>query len=522
MEDSTTIIYMLFAIAMGCVGVFAGVFLKKKLDAGAIKGAESKAESVINDAKKDAESVAREAQMKSKDLVFQARQEADKDSVERKKEFQALENRLHQKEESIDRKFESIDKRTEDLNKREHSLNHLKTEVENKSLAFDDIIAEEKNKLESISGISREDAKKQLLDVMESEARLEAGKTLKRIEDEIKNDADEKAKHIICTAIQRYAGSYVVERTVSVVNLPSDDMKGRIIGREGRNIRALEAITGIDVIIDDTPEAVILSGHNAIRREIAKISLERLLEDGRIHPARIEEVVAKVETEVMQGIMDAGEKAMFDCGLHGVHKEIQKLVGKLKYRHSYTQNVYAHSMEVGFICGAMAAELGINTMDARRAGLLHDIGKAVDHEVEGAHAVIGGELARKYGESKLIVDAIGQHHDSEPASYLGVLVQAADAISAARPGARSEMVENYVKRIDELEKIATSFDGVSRSYALQAGREVRVMVESGSMTDENALLLSKDIAKKIETDLSYPGQIKITVIRESRAVEYAR
>lgn len=517
-----TIIYMLFAIAMGCVGVFAGVILKKKMDAGAVKGAESKAETVLNNAKKDAEVVAKEAEMKSKDLIYQAKQEADKDSAERKREFQSLEDRLRHKEESIDKKFESIDKRSEELNKRESSITHLKTDLEDKIIKYDDVIAEEKNKLESMSGISKEEAKKQLLDVMESEAKLEAGKTLKRIEDEIKNDADEKAKQIICTAIQRYAGSYVVERTVSVVNLPSDDMKGRIIGREGRNIRALESITGIDVIIDDTPEAVILSGHNAIRREIAKISLERLLEDGRIHPARIEEVVAKVETEVMQGIMDAGEKAMFDCGLHGVHKEVQKLVGKLKYRHSYTQNVYAHSMEVGFICGAMAAELGINTMDARRAGLLHDIGKAVDHEVEGAHAVIGGELARKYGESKLIVDAIGQHHDSEPASYLGVLVQAADAISAARPGARSEMVENYVKRIDELEQIATSFDGVSRSYALQAGREVRVMVESAAMNDESALLLSKDIAKKIEAELSYPGQIKITVIRESRAVEYAR
>lgn len=522
MEDSMTIIYMAVAVAMGCLGVFVGFLLKKKMDSGLMKGAKTEAESLVSRAEKDAETVAREAEIKAKDIMFQAKQDADKDSIERKKEFQSLENRLNQKEETIDKKFETIDKKTEDLDKREESLNNFKVEVEKKSIDFDHIIAEEKNKLESISGMNREDAKKELLDVMESEAKLEAGKTLKRIEEEIKSDSDERAKEIICTAIQRYAGSYVVERTVSVVQLPSDDMKGRIIGREGRNIRALESITGIDVIIDDTPEAVILSGHNAIRREIAKISLERLLEDGRIHPARIEEVVAKVETEVMEGIMEAGEKAMFDCGLHGVHKEIQKLVGKLKYRHSYTQNVYAHSMEVGFICGAMAAELGIDTMTARRAGLLHDIGKAVDHEVEGAHAVIGGELAKKYGENQTIVDAIGQHHDSEPVSYLGVLVQAADAISAARPGARSEMVENYVKRIDELEQIATSFDGVSRSYALQAGREVRVMVESGAMTDESALLLSKDIAKKIETELSYPGQIKITVIRESRAVEYAR
>ncbi|TAN60162.1 ribonuclease Y, partial [bacterium] len=308
----------------------------------------------------------------------------------------------------------------------------------------------------------------------------------------------------------------------SVVHLPSEEMKGRIIGREGRNIRAIEAATGIDVIIDDTPEAVILSGHNPVRREIAKQSLERLIADGRIHPSRIEEIVAKVESEVNQAINDAGERAIFDTGLHGIHKEIQKLVGRLKYRTSYAQNVYQHSMEVAFICGVMASELGIPAKIARRAGLLHDIGKAVDHEIEGPHAAIGADLAKKYGEAPKIVQAIGGHHDDNPGSVLGILVQAADTLSAARPGARKETVENYVKRLEDLERIAKEFTGVEKSYALQAGREIRVIVENKSITDDNAVVLSKDIARKIEKELSYPGQIKVTVIRESRAIEYAK
>ncbi|MBI5234000.1 MAG: ribonuclease Y, partial [Deltaproteobacteria bacterium] len=352
--------------------------------------------------------------------------------------------------------------------------------------------------------------------------RLDAAKMLKRLDEETRAEADRKAKDIISLAIQRYAGDYVTERTVSVVNLPSDEMKGRIIGREGRNIRAIEAATGIDIIIDDTPEAVILSGHNPVRREVAKLSLERLISDGRIHPARIEEVVTKVESEVEKTIIEAGERAVFDIGLHGIHQEIQKLLGRLKFRTSYAQNVYAHSMEVAFICGVMAAELGLSIKLARRAGLLHDIGKAVDHEVEGSHALIGADLAKKYGESPRIVSAIAMHHDDVPDSIFGVLVQAADTLSAARPGARKEMIETYVKRLEDLEKIAKGFEGIEKCYAMQAGRELRVIVETKTINDDLAVVLSRDIAKKIEKELVYPGQIKITVIRETRAVDYAK
>ncbi|HXC92678.1 MAG TPA: ribonuclease Y, partial [Geobacteraceae bacterium] len=348
-------------------------------------------------------------------------------------------------------------------------------------------------------------------------------KKIKLIEEEAKETADKKSKEIISLAIQRYAGEYVAERTVSVVPLPSDEMKGRIIGREGRNIRALEAATGIDLIIDDTPEAVILSGFNPVRREVARIALEKLITDGRIHPGRIEDVVHKAEEEVEQAIKDAGEQAAFDLGVHGIHPEILRLIGRLRYRTSYSQNVYQHSLEVAFLCGIMAAELGINVKQAKRAGLLHDLGKAVDHEVEGSHAVIGAELARKYGESPKIVHAIMAHHEDEkPNSVLAVLVQAADALSGARPGARREMMETYVKRLEDLEKISTSFAGVTNAFAIQAGREIRVMVSSEEVTDETAVILAKDIAKKIEADMTYPGQIKVNVIRETRAIEYAR
>jgi ribonuclease Y len=358
---------------------------------------------------------------------------------------------------------------------------------------------------------------------MENEAKLDAAKLIKVIEEEAKETADKKSKEIISLAIQRYAGEYVAERTVSVVPLPSDEMKGRIIGREGRNIRALEAATGIDLIIDDTPEAVILSGFNPVRREVARIALEKLIADGRIHPGRIEEVVRKAEEEVELAIKDAGEQAAFDLGVHGIHPEVLKLIGRLRYRTSYSQNIYQHSLEVAFLCGIMAAELGINVKQAKRAGLLHDLGKAVDHEVEGSHAVIGAELARKYGETPKIVHAIMAHHEDEkPNSVLAVLVQAADALSGARPGARREMMETYVKRLDDLEKISTSFAGVTNAFAIQAGREIRVMVSSEEVTDETAILLAKDIAKKIEADMTYPGQIKVNVIRETRAIEYAR
>lgn len=522
MGISTIIIVAAIAVISILIGVGIGYVSRKKVEESNIESGRKTAESIIADAKKDAENQRKEAELESKDIVFQGKMEFEKNTQERRKELQALEKRVQQKEENLDKKFESIDRKESELLKREKNIGVQEKKVKDTEAELERLVADQKNRLESLAGMSGEEAKRILIENMENEAKLEAGKHLKRIEEETRAEADKKSKEIIALAIQRYSGEYVAERTVSVVNLPNDEMKGRIIGREGRNIRAIEAATGIDIIIDDTPEAVILSGHNPVRREIAKISLERLITDGRIHPSRIEEIVSKVESEVTQAIMEAGERAIFDTGLHGIHKEIQKLIGRLKFRTSYAQNVFSHSMEVAFICGIMASELGLPTKIARRAGLLHDIGKAVDHEVEGPHAAIGAEIAKKYGEAPKIVAAIAQHHDDGPESILGVLVQAADTLSAARPGARKEMLETYVKRLDDLEKIAKSFSGVEKSYALQAGREIRVIVENQAITDEAAVVLSKDIARKIEKELSYPGQIKVTVIRESRAIDYAK
>ncbi|MBI5455284.1 MAG: ribonuclease Y [Deltaproteobacteria bacterium] len=529
MEVSTIVFVAAVAVIAILVGVAIGFVTKKKMENANAEAGKKSAEAIIADAKreaentrKDAENTRKEADLQAKDIIFQGKTEFERETRERRKELQAIEKRVQQKEENLDKKFESIDRKEVELQKKEKAVAAQEKKVSDMEAETASLIAQQMAKLETIAGISSEEAKRQLVENMENEAKLEAGKLLKRIEEETKAEADKKAKEIISLAIQRYSGEYVAERTVSVVSLPSDEMKGRIIGREGRNIRAIEAATGIDVIIDDTPEAVILSGHNPVRREIAKLSLERLITDGRIHPSRIEEVVSKVEAEVAQSINEAGERAIFDTGLHGIHKEIQKLIGRLKFRTSYAQNVYSHSMEVAFICGIMASELGLPTKIARRAGLLHDIGKAVDHEVEGPHAAIGAELAKKYGESPKIVSAIGQHHDDSPDSILGVLVQAADTLSAARPGARKEMLESYVKRLDDLENIAKGFPGVEKTYALQAGREIRVLVENQAISDDAAVVLSKDIARKIEKELSYPGQIKVTVIRESRAVEYAK
>jgi ribonuclease Y len=430
--------------------------------------------------------------------------------------------RLTQKEENIDRKIELFEKRENELSRREKHLKKRQGRLERKELEFEELIEEQKQQLEKISGLTADQAKELLIRAMENEARYEAAKLIKKIENETKEQADKKAKKILATAIQRYAGDFVAERTVSVVQLPNDEMKGRIIGREGRNIRALEAATGIDLIIDDTPEAVILSGFNPVRREIARISLMRLISDGRIHPARIEDVVKKVGQEVDLAIKEAGEQAGFDLGVHGIHSELIKYLGRLKFRTSYAQNVLQHSVEVGFLSGVMAAELGLNVKMARRMGLLHDIGKAVDHEVEGPHAIIGSRLVKKYDESPKVVHAIAAHHeDIPPNSVYALLVQAADGLSGARPGARKELLENYIKRIEDLEKIANAFKGIENTYAIQAGRELRVIVESESISDEEAIMLSRDIAKRIEESLTFPGQIKVTVIREIRAVEYA-
>lgn len=516
-------IAIVLILAAAGLGYFVGNMLRKRISDTLVSKAEELASKIVDDAKREAETITKEAELKAKDEVFQAKAEAERDAKEKRKDLQALEKRLQQKEENLDKKMNLFDQRDADFTKKDQALLNREQGLVQKEERLDGLIAEQREKLESISGLSSTEAKKILMDAMESEAKLDAAKRIKVIEEEARETADKKSKEIIALAIQRYAGEYVAERSVSVVALPSDEMKGRIIGREGRNIRALEAATGIDLIIDDTPEAVILSGFNPVRREVAKIALEKLITDGRIHPGRIEEVVAKAEEEVEQTIKEAGDQAAFDLGVHGIHPEILKLIGRLKYRTSYSQNVYQHSLEVAFLCGIMASELGINVKQAKRAGLLHDLGKAVDHEVEGSHAVIGAELARKYGESPKIVHAIMAHHEDEkPNTVLAVLVQAADALSGARPGARREMMETYVKRLDDLERIATSFAGVNNSFAIQAGREIRVMVSSDEVTDDRAVVLAKDIAKKIEAEMTYPGQIKVNVIRETRAIEYAR
>jgi ribonuclease Y len=505
------------------IGFFVGNLFRKKLSASMLDKTEAAATKALEDAIRQAETITREASLQAKDVVYQAKAEFERESKDKRRDLQTLEKRLQQKEENLDRKMNLFDQRDADFFKREQALANREQNLIQKEERLGKLVEEERQRLESISGMTSAEAKKALMDIIEDEAKLDAAKRVKVIEEEARETADKKSKEIISLAIQRYAGEYVSERTVSVVALPSDEMKGRIIGREGRNIRALEAATGIDLIIDDTPGAVILSGFNPVRREVAKLSLEKLIADGRIHPGRIEEVVAKATEEVELSMKEAGEQAAFDLGVHGIHIEVLKLIGRLKYRTSYSQNVYQHSLEVAFLCGIMAAELGINVKQAKRAGLLHDLGKAVDHEVEGSHAVIGAELARKYGESPKIIHAIMAHHEDEkPATVLAVLVQAADALSGARPGARREMMETYVKRLEDLERIATSFAGVTNSFAIQAGREIRVMVSSEEVTDERAVMLAKDVAKKIEADMTYPGQIKVNVIRETRAIEYAR
>lgn len=520
---TTSIIMALVIVAVAGVAYVTGNRTGRKSTEGIVKQAEELATKMLDDARREADTITKEAELSAKDVALEAKEAAENDLKEKKKDLLGQEKRIQQKEENLDKKAALLDQKEMEILKKEQANTVKEQGLSKKEEELDRSLAEQKARLESISGMTAEEAKNRLMEAMESEARHDAAKRIKAIEDETRETADKKSKEIIASAIQRYAGEYVSEKCVSVVPLPSDEMKGRIIGREGRNIRALEAATGIDLIIDDTPEAVILSGFNPVRREVARLSLEKLLADGRIHPGRIEEVVSKSEEEVEKAIKEAGEQAAFDLGVHGINPEILKLIGRLKYRTSYTQNVYQHSLEVAFLCGIMAAELGINVKQAKRAGLLHDLGKAVDHEVEGSHAVIGADLARKYGESPKIVHAIAAHHEDEkPTTILAVLVQAADALSGARPGARREMMETYVKRLDDLERIATSFQGVQTSFAIQAGREIRVMVSSEQVSDEQSVLLARDIAKKIESEMTYPGMIKVNVIRETRATEYAR
>ncbi len=519
---SIDIVLLLISVGV-VVGLLVGFLIRKRLAEARLGSAEEQAGKIVEEAGKQAEMIKKEALLQAKDKVYQAKAEFEKETHGKRQELQALEKRFLQKEANLEKKVELLDFKEVEISKREKGLLQQEKLVADQEKRYRDLLEKQRVQLESIAQMSAEEAKRLLMESMESEAKHEAAKEIKRIEDETKETADKKAKEIVGLAIQRYAGDYVTEKTVSVVNLPNDEMKGRIIGREGRNIRALEAMTGVDLIIDDTPEAVILSGFNPVRREIARIALERLISDGRIHPARIEEMVQKVEQELEISIREAGEQATFDVGVHGIHPELLKLIGRLKYRSSYAQNVYQHSLEVAFLCGIMASELGLPVKQAKRAGLLHDVGKAIDHEVEGSHSKIGAEVAKKYGESGVIVHAIAAHHDEEkPESLLDILVQAADALSGARPGARREMLETYVKRLDDLEKIAKSFPGVDKCYAIQAGREVRVIVQNERVSDEDAVILSRDIAKKIEKDLTYPGQIRITVIRETRAVDYAK
>jgi ribonucrease Y len=519
---SIEIVWLLIGVAL-VAGAVIGTVLRSKISGSQVAAAKQSASQILAEAGKEADIIRKEAAIQAKDALLGAKAEWESEAKEMRRELQAQEKRLLQREENLDRKLTQLEEREDDLGRREKHFGGLEDRLKQRESEIDKLIAEQAALLESISGLSAEEARQQLMANMESQARHDCAKGIKQIEDEARETADKKAKEILALAIQRYAGDYVAERAVSVVPLPSDEMKGRIIGREGRNIRAIEAATGIDLIIDDTPEAVIISGFNPVRREVARISLERLIADGRIHPARIEEVVEKAAEEVDNSIREAGEQATFDVGVHGIHPEVIKLVGRLKYRTSYGQNVLQHSIEVAFLCGIMAAELGINVKQAKRAGLLHDIGKAVDHEVEGSHAVIGADLARKYGESPKIVHALAAHHEDEkPSTVLAVLVQAADALSGARPGARREMLETYVKRLADLERIGTSFKGVTSCFAIQAGREIRVMVASDKVSDVDSHVLAKDIARKVEVEMTYPGQIKVNVIRETRAVDYAK
>ncbi len=510
-------------IVICLAGIFAGYLLAKIVQRKKVGEYEAIGRKILEDAKKEADVIKREASIQAKDTVIQAKNELEQEVKARRAEFQNTEKRLSQKESNLDKKGDALDRKEDELSKKEKHLGNRENYLENRIAESERTVKEQRERLEKISGMTAEDAKRVLMQAMEDEARYEALKSARKIEEEAREKADKKAKEILAVAIQRYAGEYVAEDAVSVVPLPNEEMKGRIIGREGRNIRALEGATGVDIIIDDTPEAVILSCFNPIRREVARVAIERLISDGRIHPARIEEIVGKVAEELEEKLKSAGEQAVFDAGVHNVHPEVVKLLGRLKFRSSYSQNVYQHSLEVAFISGILAAELKLNVQEAKRAGLLHDIGKAVDHEVEGSHSAIGADLARKYGEHEDIIHAILSHHEEVPvANLLDVIVQAADALSGARPGARREMLETYIRRLEELERIASSFTGVEKSYAIQAGREIRIVVSSEKLNDDDIFLLSKDIAKKVETELSYPGQIKVVVIRETRAVEYAR
>ncbi len=507
------VIFIVAALVIGCV---VGYFVRKHLAEAKIKSAEEAAAKILIDARKDSETRKKEALLEAKEEIHRLRAEADRENKERHNELNRQEKRIQKKEEDIDRKLEGIEKKEENLQKKEAEANVVRAKLE-------ELQQKKLQELEEISGITISDAKQILLTSIESEVKHEAAIMIRDIENSAKEEGEKRAREIVASAIQRVAADHVAETTVSVVSLPNEEMKGRIIGREGRNIRTLETMTGVDLIIDDTPEAVILSSFDPVRREIARVALEKLIQDGRIQPGRIEEMVEKSRKEVEQRIWEAGEQATFDTNVHGLHTELIKLLGRLKFRTSYGQNVLNHSIEVAHLAGVMAAELGADIALAKRAGLLHDIGKAIDHEVEGSHTTIGADIARKYKEGNEVVHAILAHHgDVEVASLEDALVQAADTISAARPGARRETLEYYIKRLEKLEEIAESFEGVEKCYAIQAGREIRVIVQPEKIDDLMAVRTAREISKKVEAELEYPGQIKVVVIRETRAVDYAK
>ena len=500
----------------GVVGALVGWNRRKVSAEREIGSAEEEAKRIVNEAYKSAESKKREALVETKEEILKAKNEYEREEKERRADLQKQERRLQQKEETLDRK-------TENMEKKEEQLSHRMSKLEATQAEADKLKQEQMDALERISGYTAEEAKNFLLAKLEADVTHESAMKIKEIEARFKDEADTKARELISLAIQRCAADHVAEATVSVVPLPNDEMKGRIIGREGRNIRTLETLTGVDLIIDDTPEAITVSCFDPVRREIARLALEKLILDGRIHPARIEEMVEKAKREVDATIKAEGERAIFETNVHGLHPELVKLLGRMRYRTSYGQNVLNHSIEVSHVAGLLAAEIGANVAEAKRAGLLHDLGKSIDHEVEGSHVTIGVELARKYRESENVIHAIHAHHnDVEPKTVVACLVQAADAISAARPGARRENLENYIKRLEMLEEITSSFEGVEKSFAIQAGREVRIMVKPEIVSEDQMVLLARDIAKKIEDELEYPGQIKVHLLRETKAVEYAK
>ena len=504
-------------------GALGGMLVQRHLAAKRVGDADELARRIVEEARKEAQAQNKELLLQGQDDLFNQKRELETEFRERERDVKLRERKLDEMGGRLEEKLEKAAAREMDLLAAEKELARKERELSESEAFLQERIGEEERRLSEIAGLTPDEARARLLADIEARTRHESARMIRQIETQARETADRKAKDILCNVIQRYAGDYVNEQTVTAVTLPSEDMKGRIIGREGRNIRALEAATGVDLIIDDTPETVILSAYSPLRRQVARMALERLIQDGRIHPARIEDMVQKCQQELDVQVREVGEQATFDAGVHGIHPEIVRLLGQLRYRTSFTQNVLQHSLEVSALCGMLAAELGMDVRKAKRAGLLHDIGKAVDHEVEGPHALIGADNAKKYNESADIIHAIAAHHeDQRPSTALAVLVQAADSISGARPGARKELLENYVKRLEDLEGIATSFEGVTKAYAIQAGREVRVMVDAESVDDDATYLLCKDIAEKIEKNLTYPGQIRVTVIRERRAVGLAK